>query len=141
MRRAWTYASLPSKQMVPQSLFPNPGRIPASSSARNCAHANSSESSETTRHRDRAKSRSTKIGIGDHQFTVLDLRHTWASWHVQNGTPLQELMELGSWASFEMVLRYAHLAADHLRGAACRIDGTLAPQTKNLPQGRASLTS
>ena len=37
-------------------------------------------------------------------------------------------MELGSWASYEMVLRYAHLAADHLRGA-CRIDDTFA-QTK-----------
>lgn len=57
-------------------------------------------------------------------FRWHDLRHTWASWHVQNGTPLQELMELGSWASYDMVLRYAHLAADHLRGAAGRIEGT-----------------
>lgn len=57
-------------------------------------------------------------------FRWHDLRHTWASWHVQSGTPLQELMELGSWASYDMVLRYAHLAADHLRGAASRIDGT-----------------
>ena len=47
-------------------------------------------------------------------FRWHDLRHTWASWHVQRGTPLQELMELGSWSSYEMVLRYAHLAADHL---------------------------
>lgn len=40
-------------------------------------------------------------------------------------------MELGSWASYDMVLRYAHLAADHLRGAANRIDGTfLAHQQK-----------
>ena len=66
-------------------------------------------------------------------FRWHDLRHTWASWHVQNGTPLQELMELGSWASYEMVLRYAHLAADHLQGAACRIDATFLPQTK-IPQ-------
>lgn len=49
------------------------------------------------------------------------------SWHVQNGTPLQELMELGGWASYEMVLRYAHFAADHLRGAAGRNDGTFSP--------------
>ncbi len=61
-------------------------------------------------------------------FRWHDLRHTWASWHVQNGTPLRELMELGGWASYEMVLRYAHLAADHLRGAACRIDGTFTAQ-------------
>lgn len=64
-----------------------------------------------------------RAGI-EHTFRWHDLRHTWASWHVQSGTPLQELMELGSWASYDMVLRYAHLAADHLRGAANRIDGT-----------------
>ena len=68
-----------------------------------------------------------RAGI-DPGFRWHDLRHTWASWHVQNGTPLQELMGLGRWASYEMVLRYAHLAADHLRGAASRIDGTFLTQ-------------
>ena len=63
-------------------------------------------------------------------FRWHDLRHTWASWHVQSGTPLQELMELGSWASYEMVLRYAHLAADHLQGAAGPISGTFLAQNK-----------
>lgn len=47
-------------------------------------------------------------------FRFHDVRHTWASWHVQGGTPLQVLKELGGWATFEMVLRYAHLAPDHL---------------------------
>ncbi|MDT8322306.1 MAG: tyrosine-type recombinase/integrase [Xanthomonadales bacterium] len=42
------------------------------------------------------------------------LRHTWASWHAQAGTPMQVLMELGGWSSMQMVLRYAHLAPDHL---------------------------
>jgi len=42
------------------------------------------------------------------------LRHTWASWHAQAGTPLQVLMELGGWSGMQMVLRYAHLAPDHL---------------------------
>jgi integrase len=50
-----------------------------------------------------------------------DLRHTWASWHVQSGTSLHELMQLGGWASYEMVLRYSHLAPDHLSEAAERM--------------------
>lgn len=53
-----------------------------------------------------------RAGISD--FRWHDLRHTWASWHVQNGTPLFALQELGGWESAEMVRRYAHLAADHL---------------------------
>lgn len=52
-----------------------------------------------------------------------DLRHTWASWHVMSGTPLQVLKELGGWASLEMVLRYAHLAPEHLSPAARNIEG------------------
>jgi len=67
-----------------------------------------------------------KAGIED--FRWHDLRHTWASWHVQSGTSLQELQELGGWSSFEMVLRYAHLAADHLKGAASRIQSTIVTQ-------------
>lgn len=44
-----------------------------------------------------------------------DLRHTWASWHVQNGTPLHVLQELGGWSSLKLVQRYAHLSGEHLR--------------------------
>jgi integrase len=43
-----------------------------------------------------------------------DLRHTWASWHTQNGTPPTVLRELGGWSSLAMVERYSHLTADHL---------------------------
>lgn len=43
-------------------------------------------------------------------FRWHDLRHTWASWHVQNGTPLAVLQELGGWSGPQMVARYAHLA-------------------------------
>ena len=48
-------------------------------------------------------------------FRWHDLRHTWASWHIQQGTPLHVLQELGGWASAEMVQRYAHLSANHLK--------------------------
>lgn len=59
---------------------------------------------------------------GIENFRFHDLRHTWASWHVTHGTSLQELMELGGWKSYEMVLRYAHLAPEHLSHAAARIE-------------------
>ena len=39
-----------------------------------------------------------------------DIRHTWASWHVMSGTPLEVLQKLGGWADVKIVQRYAHLA-------------------------------
>ena len=61
---------------------------------------------------------------GIENFRWHDLRHTWASWHVQSGTSSQELMELGGWSCMEMVLRYAHLGGEHLKRASKRIEGT-----------------
>jgi integrase len=58
---------------------------------------------------------------GIENFRWHDLRHTWASWHIQGGTPLNALQELGGWASYSMVQRYAHLAADHLAPWADRL--------------------
>lgn len=51
------------------------------------------------------------------------LRHTFASWAVQGGVTLHELMQLGGWKSYSMVLRYAHLAPDHLATAAEKVAG------------------
>jgi integrase len=53
-------------------------------------------------------------------FTFHSLRHCWASWQVQSGTPLKVLQELGAWSSIEMPLRYAHLAPSHLAAYADR---------------------
>jgi integrase len=68
-------------------------------------------------------------GIVD--FRWHDLRHTWASWHVQNGTPLFALQELGGWSSTEMVRRYAHLAANHLAPYAERLSAVRAEAIAN----------
>lgn len=64
-----------------------------------------------------------KAGIKN--FRWHDLRHTWASWLVQNGTPLYTLQEMGAWKSAEMVRRYAHLAPANFREHACVVDGVL----------------
>jgi integrase len=58
---------------------------------------------------------------GIDNFRWHDLRHTWASWHVQNGTPLNVLQELGGWESPQMVRRYAHFSASHLAVYADRL--------------------
>lgn len=64
-------------------------------------------------------------------------RHTFASWAVQRGVTLQELMALGDWKSFQMVLRYSHLAPDHLAQAASRIS-TKRAQSRRTPTDRGS---
>lgn len=69
-----------------------------------------------------------RVGLSD--FRWHDLRHTWASWHVQRGTPLHVLQELGGWESYEMVRRYAHLSVKHLADYAGNA-GTNLVQMKN----------
>ena len=65
-----------------------------------------------------------RAGITD--FRWHDLRHTWATWQRQAGTPTHELQRLGRWLTGAMVERYAHLAPDHLASAASRLDSVLA---------------
>lgn len=64
-----------------------------------------------------------RAGIED--FRWHDLRHTWATWQRQAGTPTHELQRLGGWRTGTMVERYAHLAPDHLSLAASRLDSVL----------------
>jgi len=68
-----------------------------------------------------------RAGIAD--FRWHDLRHTWATWQRQAGTPTHELQRLGGWLTGAMVERYAHLAPDHLASAASRLDSVLAVVT------------
>ena len=71
---------------------------------------------------------------GINNFRFHDLRHTWASWHVQSGTPLNVLQELGGWSSYEMVQRYAHLAPEYLANHANCIDTFLSHSDKQTIQ-------
>ena len=65
--------------------------------------------------------RNALVKAGIDSFRWHDLRHTWASWHVQAGTPLYVLQELGGWESVEMVRKYAHLSSQHLIGYVDRL--------------------
>jgi len=56
-----------------------------------------------------------KCGLED--FRWHDIRHTWATHHVQNGTSLHTLQHLGGWSDFNIVNRYAHLSKDYLTDA------------------------
>lgn len=71
-----------------------------------------------------------------------DLRHTWASWAIQSGATLQQVMQLGGWKSLAMVMRYAHLSPDHLAEAAAlvRLPGTKTGTVqKGVRKSRASV--
>lgn len=54
-----------------------------------------------------------------------DLRHTWASWLAQEGVPLHVLQAMGGWASYEMVLKYAHLCPERFAAHASLVDSKL----------------
>ena len=58
--------------------------------------------------------RKALVRAGIENFRWHDLRHTWASWHVQNGTPLYDLQEMAVGSRESMVRRYAHLAPANL---------------------------
>jgi len=64
-----------------------------------------------------------RAGIED--FRWHDLRHTFATWHRQAGTPTHELQRLGGWLTASMVERYAHIAPEGLQAAASRLDNVL----------------
>jgi integrase len=69
---------------------------------------------------------------GIQNFRWHDLRHTWASWLIQNGTPIYDLQEMGGWKSGEMVRRYAHLGpaqmSRHAEAVGRILNATILPQ-------------
>ena len=74
---------------------------------------------------------------GIENFRWHDLRHTFATWHRQAGTPTHELQRLGGWKTAIMVDRYAHIAPEALQGAANRLDvfGSYAAATPTKTNG------
>ena len=59
---------------------------------------------------------------GIENFRWHDLRHTWASWLVQEGVSLYSLQEMGGWKTPQMVRKYAHLSPSVNLANACKID-------------------
>ncbi len=80
-----------------------------------------------------------RAGITD--FRWHDLRHTWASWHAQRGTPLNVLQELGGWSTAEMVRRYAHLSSEHLSPYAENMSQNIEYTTKEETKSYVIATS
>jgi len=76
--------------------------------------------------------------VGIENFRWHDLRHTWVSWHIQEGTPLHVLLELGGRSSPEMVQKYAHLSNEHL---AQWVDCRPTVLAKNLLESGTFLTT
>lgn len=76
-----------------------------------------------------------RAGIED--FRWHDLRHTFATWHREAGTPTHELQRLGGWKTQSMVERYAHVAPEGLQFAASRLDNLVA-STMQLREKRPS---
>lgn len=92
----------------------------------------------TYRGRPVARLNSTAFGnalkrAGIENFRWHDLRHTWASWLVQEGVPLFALQEMGGWKTAAMVRRYAHLSPAHNLRYAQTIDAIMAPLSPDRP--------
>lgn len=69
-------------------------------------------------------------------FRWHDLRHTWASWLVQNGVSLYELKEMGGWQSLDLVQKYAHLDNDHLHTHAAKIDSLMTNSRQKMAKSK-----
>ncbi len=62
------------------------------------------------------KSAAKRAGIPD--LTFHDLRHTWASWMLQKGVPVNVVQELGGWKTREAMDIYARFSTESLERLA-----------------------
>ena len=58
------------------------------------------------------------------------LRHTYASWMVQNGVDLYTVKELMGHSTLAMTERYAHLAKENLKNAVKKFEASIKASTK-----------
>jgi len=66
-------------------------------------------------------------GVTDRRMKVVfhTLRHSYASWHVENGTDLFTVSKLLGHSDFKMTQRYAHLGESTLQAAVKKLDKAL----------------
>lgn len=76
-----------------------------------------------------------KLGLNDNIKDKKDkvvfhtLRHTFASWLVQNGEPLFTVAELMGHTTLEMTKRYSHLSPESFRNASMKLTGSICMET------------
>ena len=58
--------------------------------------------------------RSAVVRAGLAPFRFHDLRHTFATWHAQAGTPMDVLQKLCGWSTQKMLARYSHLSPGYV---------------------------
>ena len=75
----------------------------------------------------------SRAGITD--FRWHDLRHTFASWHVQSGTDLYRVSRMLGHSTLQMSARYAHLATEHLHQAVRNMATSMATAASDLSHG------
>ena len=68
------------------------------------------------------------ISDGRHKVVFHTLRHTFASWLVQNGVDLYTVQKLMGHSSISMTERYAHLAQDNLKSAVRKLEESMKRQ-------------
>jgi integrase len=86
---------------------------------------------------------SVPVKIADARQRVVfhTLRHTFASWLVQDGTPLYTVAELMGHNSLEMTRRYSHLDPDSLRKATMSLQGKLLQKSATVVQFKNTAAS
>lgn len=83
------------------------------------------------RHFERARE-----ALGKPEWRIYDLRHTAASWLVQNGVEITTVRDVLGHSSISTTSRYAHLGDEHLKAAFGRVPAPKVHRAKKKGKGR-----